>query len=73
MVADILPVLISFLNSLNYSFISHFFSFWMSNLEKFCCSEKYNSSSNPCFCKIIRRLRVLETNPFVIELVSRSS
>ena len=52
MVADILPVLISLSNSLNYSFTSHFFHFGGLIWSNFAAVE--NSSSNPCF--YVRRL-----------------
>ena len=71
MAADILPVIISLLNFLTSSFTSDFFCFgcliWRAS------ASVKSSSIRPCFHKIMRRLSVLEFDPFVSDLVLGSS
>ena len=71
MAADVLLVLISFSNCLAYSFTSDFFCFgclfWRAS------ASVKSSSNRPCFHKIMRRLSVLEFDPFVSDLTLGSS
>ena len=71
MAADILPVLISLSNCLTSSFTSDFFCFGCLIWRAFASVK--NSSIRPCFHKIMRRLSVLEFDPFVSDLVLGSS
>ena len=67
MAADNFPVLIILSNCITYSFYFGLLLFWMSILESFRFSEKFVYW--PCFHKIMRRISVLEFNPFVSGLV----
>ena len=67
MAADILPVLIGLSNCLTSSFTSDFFCFGCLIWRAF--GSVKNSSNRPCFHKIMRRLSILEFDPFVSDLV----
>ena len=67
MAADILPVLISLSNCLASSFTSDFFCFGCLIWRAFASVKSL--SNRPCFHKIMRRLIVLEFDPFVSDLV----
>ena len=71
MAADFLPVLISFSNCLTSSFTSDFFCFGCVVWRAFASVK--SSSNRPCFHKIMRRLSVLEFDPFISYLVLGSS
>ena len=71
MAADFLPVLISLSNCLISSFTSDFFVFGCLIWRVFASMK--SSSNRPCFHKIMRRLSVLEIDPFVFDLVLGSS
>ena len=71
MAADILPVLISLSNYLASSFTSDFFCFGCLIWRAFASVK--SSSNRPCFHKNMRRLSVLEFDPFVSDLVLGSS
>ena len=71
MAADILPVLISLTNCLTSSFTSDFFCFGYLIWRAFASVK--SSSNRPCFHKIMRRLSVLEFDPFISDLVLGSS
>ena len=71
MAADILPVLISLTNCLTSSFTSDFFCFGYLIWRAFALVK--SSSNRPCFHKIMRRLSVLEFDPFISDLVLGSS
>ena len=69
--AGILPVLIILSNCLTSSFTSDFFCFEC--LSWRACASVKSSSNRPYFHKNMRRLSVLEFDPFVSDLVSGSS
>ena len=71
MAADFLPVLISLSNCLISSFTSDFFFFGCLIWRVFASMK--SSSNRPCFHKIMRRLSVLEIDPFVFDLILGSS
>ena len=71
MAADILPVLISLSKCLTSSFTSDFFCFACLIWRAFASVK--SSSSRPCFHKIMRRLSVIEFDPFVSDLLLGSS
>ena len=71
MASDILLVLISLSNCVTSSFTLHFCCFGYLIWRAFALVKI--SSSEPCFNKTMRRLRVLQFNPFVSDLVLGSS
>ena len=71
MAADILPVLVSLPNCLASSFTSDFFCLGCLIWRAFASMK--SSSNRPCFHKIMRRLSVVEFDPFVSDLVLGSS
>ena len=71
MAASNLPVLISLSNCLTSSFTSDFFCFGCLIWRAFASVK--SSSNRPCFHKLMRRLSVLEIDPFVSDLVLRAA
>ena len=71
MAADIMPVLISLSNCSTSLFTSDFFCFGCLIWRAFASVKSL--SNRPCFHKIMRRLSVLEFDPFVSDLVLGSS
>ena len=71
MAADILPVLISLSNCLTSSFTSEFFCFGCLIWKAFASVKSL--SNRPCFHKIMRRLCVLEIDPFVSDSIMGNS
>ena len=71
MAADFLPVLISLSNCLASSFTLDLFCFGCLIWRAFASVK--SSSNRPCFHKIMRRLTVLDFDPFVSDLVLGSS
>ena len=65
--ANISPALISLSNCLISSFTSDFLCFGCLILRAFASAK--SSFNKPCFQKIMRRLSVLEFDPFVSDLV----
>ena len=67
MAVDILPVIIRLTNCPTSSFASRFFCFGCLILRALVSVK--NSSSRPCFRKIMRRLRAVKFDQFVSDLV----